>query len=409
MAKRKARKAAKENPVIYKGKRGRMARGRRSALPVRPWQVASILLAISVTVVAYTWRPGAHRDDTPHVTSLANTWRAEPGDVAAFADTMATRAVDVLAGLGVPEEHIAVRRLPEHRNSAMRWELSSDIPEDIPLAVSNLWLTRLAHRLGGSVVEGRENLKGEQLSMLVGLDGQRTNLITLRRSPYVKRTRGRIAIIIDDCGYQSRELLSGFCELPVPVTFSIFPGERETVWASDRAIHAGHEVMVHLPMEPINYPKQDPGQGAIFTHHNYDRIRQTTSTAIQAVPGARGINNHMGSRVTEDRRVIGYVLDEIKSQGLFFIDSVTSKHSVAYNVALEMGIPAGRNVQFIDLTEDPGQMEQSLRALSMKARQHGTAIGIAHAKLATLQSLRAGIPGLRKEGFEFVTVSQAIN
>jgi polysaccharide deacetylase 2 family uncharacterized protein YibQ len=321
---------------------------------------------------------------------------------------MSLRSVDILAGLGVPEENIAVRRLPEHRNSAMRWELASDIPEDIPLAVSNLWLTRLARRLGGSVIEGRENLKGAQLSLLVGLDGQRTNLITLRRSPYVQRTHGRIALIIDDCGYQSRELLSGFCNLRVPVTVSIFPDERETAWMANKAIHSGHEVMVHLPMEPLDYPKRDPGQGAIFSHYDYDRIRQVTRHAIQAVPGARGMNNHMGSRVTEDRRVIGYVLDEVKEQNLFFVDSVTSQHSVAYNVALEMGISSGRNHQFLDLTEDPDQIAASMRSLAMKARQHGTAIGIGHAKQTTLSALQTVIPQLRAEGFEFVTVTQAI-
>jgi len=290
----------------------------------------------------------------------------------------------------------------------MRWELTSDIPIDIPLAVSNLWLTRLARRLGGAVIEGRENLQGAQLSLLVGLDNQRTNLITLRRSAYVKRTHGRIALIIDDCGYQSKELLAGFCALPIPITLSIFPDERETAWVARLAANSGHEVMVHLPMEPIDYPKRDPGQGAVFSHYDYDRIRAVTRHAIEAVPGARGLNNHMGSRVTEDRRIIGYVLDEIKAQDLFFVDSVTSQHSVAYNVSLEMGIPSGRNAQFLDLTDTPERISDSLRDLSMWARQHGTAIGIAHARATTLSALQNLIPQLREEGFEFVTVSSAI-
>lgn len=412
MAKRRAKKTpSKRQGAIYKGKpRRRMARKRRSVVGIRPWQVATMLVAASLVAAVYFWRPEPRRadDPTPAIATVANTWRAGPGDVAAFADTMAVRAVDVLAGLGVPEHSIDVRRLPEHRNSAMRWELTSDIPEDIPLAVSNLWLTRLASRLGGSVIEGRQNLKGQQLSLLVGLEGERTNLITLRSSPHVRQTSGRIAIIIDDCGYQSRDLLAGFCDLPVPVTVSIFPDERETQWLARTAAGSGHEVMVHLPMEPIDYPKRDPGQGAIFVHYDYDRIRTLTRSAIQAVPGARGINNHMGSRVTEDRRVIGYVLDEISQHDLYFVDSVTSPHSVAYNVSVDRGIPAGRNVQFLDLVDDPDGIERRLTDLSMKARRHGTAIGIAHAKATTLTSLRSVIPRLQEEGFEFVTVSQAI-
>ncbi len=413
MAARRSRKSKPRKKIaIYKGKRNqtRMAKGRRRGPSVRPWHVAGILIAASVAVGVFLWRPPAHRTDDLHppVSTVANTWRAGPGDIAAFSDTMSLRSIDILAGLGVPTENIRVRRLPEHRNSAMRWELASNIPEDIPLAVSNLWLTRLAKRLGGSIIEGRENLKGAQLSLLVGLDDQRTNLITLRRNPYVERTRGRIALIIDDCGYQQRALLEAFCALPVPVTVSIFPGERETSWMARRATNGGHEVMVHLPMEPIDYPKRDPGQGAVFAHYDYKRIRTVTRAAIEAVPGAKGLNNHMGSRVTEDRRVIGYVLDEIKAQDLYFVDSVTSPHSIAYNVSLERGIPAGRNTQFLDLSDESERIAESLRSLSMKARQHGTAIGIAHAKATTLATLQDIIPRLRSEGFEFVTVSQAI-
>jgi polysaccharide deacetylase 2 family uncharacterized protein YibQ len=161
-------------------------------------------------------------------------------------------------------------------------------------------------------------------------------------------------------------------------------------------------------MEPIDYPKRDPGHGAIFAHFDYDRIRTATRHAIEAVPGARGLNNHMGSRVTEDRRVIGYVLDEIKKHNLFFIDSVTSQHSVAYNVSLEMGIPSGRNIQFLDLYADDALIADNVRSLAMKARQYGTAIGIGHAKASTLSTLQNVIPQLQSEGFEFVTVSMAI-
>ena len=407
-----SRKTTRKTSAIYKGKRQRMARGRTTIGSVKPMHVAGVMLTASVLLIIYLWRPSPQRraDDLPPpvVTTVANTWRAGPGDIVAFADTMAQRSVHVLSGLGVPEENIAIRRLPEHRSSTMRWELSSDIPADIPLAVSNLWITRLTNRLGGSVIEGTENLKGTQLSLRVGLDSKHTNLITLRRSQYVKRKNGRIALIIDDCGYQSRGLLQGFCDLPVPITVSIFPGERETRWMAERAIHSGHEVIVHLPMEPIDYPKRDPGQGAIFSHYDYDRIRSVTREAIAAVPGARGVNNHMGSRVTVDRRVIGYVLDEIKSQDLFFIDSVTSPHSVAYNVSLEMGIPSGRNAKFVDLTDDPVRIQEDMRSLSMNARQHGTAIGIAHAKATTLDAINDAIVALKSEGFEFVTVSQAI-
>lgn len=400
--------------AIYKGRRKRrgsrrMASRRRGAPVLRV--SAGLVLAAGLLMV-WLWRvPRPHRTPDPgppEVVTLSNTWRAGPGEVVAFADTMARQSVETLAGLGIPRDVIEVNRLQAARGSTMRWEVTSRVPEDVPLALCNLWLTRTARRLGGEVLEGREDLHGGRLSMLVGLEGDRTTLVTLRRTPTVSRTAGRIALIVDDCGYQSRTLIDAFCDIDYPLTFSVFPDERETIWTAERAARAGHGVMVHLPMEPNDYPKRDPGQGAIFVAHPYDQIRQITRHALTTVPHAQGVNNHMGSRVTQDRRVIGYVLEEVDRQGYYFVDSATSSTSVAYDVSVAMGIPSARNVGFVDLETDADAIEHRLRQLAMRARQSGTAVGIAHARSETRDVLARVIPDLAAEGFEFVTAAEAV-
>ena len=387
-----------------------MARTRRG-MPIL--RLSAGLVVAAALMVGWLWRaPRPHRTPDPGppevATTLANTWRAGPGEVVAFADTMARQSVETLAGLGIPRDVIHVERLESSRGSTMRWEVRGRVPEDVPLALCNLWLSRIARRLGGEVLDGREDLQGSRLSMLIGLGGDRTTLVTLRRTPAVQRTAGRIALIIDDCGYQSRKLIQSFCDIAHPLTFSIFPDERETVWTAEQAAKSGHGVMVHLPMEPNDYPTRDPGQGAIFIAHPYDRIRQITRHALTTVPHAKGVNNHMGSRVTQDRRVIGYVLEEVERQGYYFVDSVTSPTSVAYDVSVGMGIPSARNATFVDLESDADAIERRLRRLAMTARQAGTAVGIAHARSETQEVLARVMPELVAEGFEFVTAAEAV-
>ncbi len=380
-----------------------MARKRRD-LAAPTWAVACVLVLLAGGLAVWVWQPGGETAEQPVVQSR----QVGPESPEAFADSAAFQTAEALVGLGVPRDEVSVRRLPENRGSAMRWEVRSEVPGDLPLAVCNLELTRLTRRLGGEVMEGREDLSGAWLSMLLGLEGERTNLVTLRRNPDLVRTTGRIAIVVDDFGYQSRELIVGFCALKQPVTLSIFPGYERTAWIAEQAAAAGHGVMVHLPMEPIDYPERDPGPEAIFVEYPEEKIRALTRKALASVPHARGINNHMGSRVTQDRYVIGCVLKEVRSLGFYFVDSVTSPRSVAYDVAQEMGVPCDRNTLFIDRNEEEADVEQALQALAKRARREGTVIGIGHAKPATLAVLQRALPELERQGFVFVKVEGVV-
>jgi polysaccharide deacetylase 2 family uncharacterized protein YibQ len=384
-----------------------MARKRRR-LPVPVWVVASAMLLLTGALAVWVWGP-TRRSGEPVVAPKAEPeWRAKPGDVVAFADTVGSRVKLLLTGLGVPVEEVAVRRLPENRGSAMRWEVVSDVPSDLPLAVCNLAVTRLSRRLGGDVLEATQNREGHRLSMLLGLDGVRTNLVTLRMNSDLSRTPGRIAIVVDDVGYQARDLIQGFCDLKQRVTLSIFPSEEHTAWSAARAHEAGHGVMIHLPMEPLDYPRRDPGPDAIFSDYADERIRALTREALSAVPHARGMNNHMGSRVTEDRRAVGAVLREASVYGFFFVDSMTSPRSVAFDLAQEMGMACGRNLLYLDTVETVEGVERALERLAAEARRRGTAIGIGHAKPVTLEVLRRELPKLEQAGIRFVAAAEAV-
>ncbi len=380
----------------------KMARKQRSyAL----WIVLFLLLAGGLA--AHFWRP-RHRVYVPQVVGEIPQWKAGPEDFDAFADTMAARAKQALIGLGVPREVIKMARVHKSENSRLRWEIRAEVPDVLPLSVCNLSLTRLAHRLGGTVLEGSEDRQGNVLSLRVGLNGRDTDLITLARGAELERRAGRIAIVIDDFGYQDQNLILSFCALSQPITFSIFPNEKHTVWIAQQAIEKNHGVMVHLQMEPIGYPARDPGPNAIFSDDAPERIAELTQNALAAVPHAQGMNNHMGSRVTQNPDAMKVVLQVVKQRGFFFIDSVTSPQSVAYAIAREMGIPSGRNALFLDTIADEDEVIERLYALAARARRESTAIGIGHAKPQTLWALQRVLPELEDQGFTFVLAQEAV-
>ena len=386
-----------------------MARKRRS---LRLWVVPCVIIILLAGGLAvyfwlpqsYFWRPQSVEYALP--AEEAPRWKAGPDDIVAFADTMVVQAKDVLIGLGVPPEMIKEVRLSK---GEVRWEVKSKVPDALSLALCNLSLTHLAHQLGGAVIEGSEDRQGNVLWLRVGLNDKQTNLFRLEKNKELERLAGRIAIVIDDFGYQDQNLILSFCELPQPITFSIFPGEKHTAWIAQQAIEKNHGVIVHLPMEPIGYPARDPGANAILSDYAPEKIAELTQDAFASVPNAKGMNNHMGSRVTQNFEAMKAVLRVVKRWNFFFIDSVTSPQSVAYAIARDMGIPSGRNAMFLDIVEDEDAVVKRLYSLATRARHEGTAIGIGHAKPNTLHALQRMLPELTEQGFVFVLAEEAVH
>jgi polysaccharide deacetylase 2 family uncharacterized protein YibQ len=215
----------------------------------------------------------------------------------------------------------------------------------------------------------------------------------------------RIALVIDDLG-RSVEDVETLGRLGVPVTYAVLPFESETQ-AVVAALHGrGAEVICHLPMQPVH--GENPGPGALLYGMDGPALERATTAALAAVPGAVGVNNHMGSRLSADEKSMRAVLSVLKERGLFFLDSRTSPESVGYRVAGQMGVPAAERQVFLDSDLRPQIIrEQFLRTLEL-AKKHGSAIAIGHPHAATLAMLAAEVPRARDEGYEFVAVSRLL-
>jgi polysaccharide deacetylase 2 family uncharacterized protein YibQ len=219
--------------------------------------------------------------------------------------------------------------------------------------------------------------------------------------------RPQVAIVIDDLGWD-RQVAESLLALDAPLSFAILPAAPYQLYIAQEAQRRGRDVLLHLPMEPHGYPQINPGHDALLSHMQADELAAHLERALQALPSVVGVNNHMGSRLTENRAAMRVVMQHLKQHNLFFLDSRTSQHSLAYRIAREMGVRAAQRHIFLDHDVRQGTIAKRLYDLVALANTHGQAIGIGHPYPETLQALQEALPTLRQSGIELVPVSHLV-
>ncbi|WP_078381294.1 divergent polysaccharide deacetylase family protein [Sutcliffiella halmapala] len=216
----------------------------------------------------------------------------------------------------------------------------------------------------------------------------------------------KVAIVIDDFGNNMKgteEIL----HLPVKLTIAVMPFLSTTKEDAVLAHKLGHEVILHLPMEPIKGKKSWLGPGAITTDLSNEEIAKRVNDAIDAVPYAVGINNHMGSKATADERVMKIILGICKERQLYYLDSKTSKKSVVSEIASELGVPFLENELFFDEVYTTNHIVKQTNQLIRKIDFDDSIIAIGHVGIAgekTASVLKQYIPRLKQKA-EPVTLS----
>jgi hypothetical protein len=168
------------------------------------------------------------------------------------------------------------------------------------------------------------------------------------------------------------------------------------------------EVMLHLPMEPHGFPQVRPGPGVLVRGQTEEEIAAIFSRDLASVPGAVGVNNHMGSAATEDPRLMRAVLREVADRGLFFLDSRTTNATVAASLARELGVPAASRQVFLDRVATEAAVRSALEDLVARARREGSAVAVAHPYPVTLAVLEEELPKLAGKGVKVVRVSELV-
>jgi len=218
----------------------------------------------------------------------------------------------------------------------------------------------------------------------------------------------RLAIIVDDIGYDL-SAVNELLNLGVPLTFAILPFCPHSVEAARRIHSAGREILLHIPMEPLDYPEKNPGRGVLLIRMNDDELRQAVEESLAAVPYASGANNHMGSKFMRYGDRLAVVFRALREKGLFFVDSLTTENSQGRVVAREIGLPFVSRDVFMDNSRNAGQTRKELLK---HIRESGTGkklIVIGHPYPETITAIRESVRQLRAEGVKIVPVSQIVN
>ena len=215
----------------------------------------------------------------------------------------------------------------------------------------------------------------------------------------------RIAIIVDDGGYGG-EKTESILALTTDLTLAILPNTPHGRNTAKRANALGFEVILHMPMDNMDDTLQHEGQLEI--EMTAAQIQALSQDALTQVPGAVGINNHMGSRFTADSKAMALFFDGINGQDLFFVDSGTSAVSTAYDVATEYGIPTAQRDLFLDNEKTEEAIRRRFDQAVDIAINNGQAIAICHFHPATAAVLAERLPTLEARGVRLVHVSELV-
>ena len=217
----------------------------------------------------------------------------------------------------------------------------------------------------------------------------------------------QLAIVIDDMGLNIRNSHQAV-DLPAPVTLAYIPYAENVKQQEQSAFDKGHELIVHMPMEPDNLKGNNPGPDALLSTlpaaENVRRLKKNLDQSSLYI----GINNHMGSKMTASAAAIRPILQVLKERGLWFLDSRTIGTSVAGKIAGKLGVPYAERDVFLDNTATVPAVLAQLKQLENVAQKRGYAVAIGHPHDATLAALAQWLPQARAKGFRFVPLSTII-
>ena len=205
-----------------------------------------------------------------------------------------------------------------------------------------------------------------------------------------------VAIIIDDIGFD-KKMAGDLSNLNKNITFSVFPDAPFSREIASRLHKKGIHIMLHLPMEPVEYPRIKPGPGAILADMAPDQVLSVLRSDIKRIPYIQGVNNHMGSRITTMSDKMRQIFTILKEKKLFFIDSRTTRDSVCRPCAHLLQIPFAQRDVFLDNIQSDAYIKKQLKELIRIAEKHGTAIAIGHPYKATLKALKEELPIMEKK------------
>lgn len=321
-----------------------------------------------------------------------------------------TALYNALSRLGAPKSKLRIRKGKKLEGIGSNIiEITANISKSFPMAMANHTVQSAWREAGGDIIDAVETHYGREVEISAGIGGIVMRKITLRREISDKPLTGTVALVIDDFGDIELEKIEGFLDLPIVFTAAIIPFKKHTEETAEALAEEGIETIVHMPMEPENTKQFDPGPKAIYVKIPDVEKKKRIREAIEEIPTAVGMNNHMGSEATADKHTMETVADALKDSGLFFIDSRTSRYTCAMKVMGEYGIPTTCQNGNIDIEDDTTAIAQKFIELALSSRENDEGVLIVgHARPKTLKAIQRVLPDLQKWGIEFIPASELV-
>lgn len=239
------------------------------------------------------------------------------------------------------------------------------------------------------------------------LHGEDKDVKKVQEKPESRKYSGKLAVIVDDCGYDMSSVRT-LLNTGLPLNFAVLPYKPYSSDVLEMIKSDGRVAMLHLPMEPVDRSAMSEGSSTICTDMSKDKILELTRKAINSLPEVSGVNNHQGSKATADSATMTTVLQELRNQDLFFVDSRTSSKSVARDKAVAMGVPTARNDIFLDNSSDVQAIRKQIYKAMDIAENNGSAIAICHARPNTAKAWSMYAEEIKNTGIELVPITDLL-
>jgi hypothetical protein len=313
----------------------------------------------------------------------------------------------------IPSQSIFLAAVEPRHEKKYNWDFSElgvnpEKKEDLPRLVKDF--ERALSKLKPHITYHKEIVSEKEIIYHIFVNELYTHKIRFviaDKQEVIINSLPKIAIVIDDLGYDPY-ILKELSQIDLPLTLSVLPSapyEKEVIAL---AKSKGWDLLIHLPMEPKNYPDSNPGPNALFIRMSDEQVSEMVDKFLNELPEAKGVNNHMGSAFTENEDKMSAVMSEIKKRKLFYIDSRTTSQTVAFRVAKKMGVPTASRSVFLDNDLSPEAIQLQVERLLTIAKHSSQAVGIGHPHHETIDALKHYLSDLQDQ-IQIVNVSEIIH
>ena len=222
-----------------------------------------------------------------------------------------------------------------------------------------------------------------------------------------RQYQGKVAVIVDDCG-ADMTTVRAMLNTGLPFSYAILPDKEFSSDVLEMVKSRGKMPMLHLPMEPLSRSAMSEGNRTIMTNTSAATQQALVRKHLQSLPGVIGVNNHQGSKATADKATMKAVLQVLKKENIFFVDSRTNSASIARDMAKQMGVATARNDIFLDNSSNVEDIRKQIYKAFAMAEKNGSAIAICHARKNTAKCWQMYAEDFKKSGITFVPVNKLL-